>query len=216
MHVPLSYADDVNYTRRPGRWNTGVSFLAPPEGSVPGATPLERRAALAAMNKGMLVAWDPVAQKARWWIEHAVAVERRHAGHRRQPRVPGRSLRHVPRPRRRHRQRAVELRRAARDRWPGRSPIASNGEQYVAVLAGYGGSMGMATQTDWMRRPPPNGAVLVFKLGGTAQLKKLPPLEPAPYVTQRRALHARAAGRRRGAVLHLLHDLPQRPDQPRT
>ena len=31
-----------------------ISFLAPPEGSVPGATPLERRAALAAMgSRGM-------------------------------------------------------------------------------------------------------------------------------------------------------------------
>ena len=45
MHVPLSYGDDAGYKRNIGRWNTGVSFLAPPEGSVPGASPLERRAA---------------------------------------------------------------------------------------------------------------------------------------------------------------------------
>ena len=45
--------------------------------------------------------------------------------------------------------------------------------------------MGMATQTDWMRRPPPNGMMLAFKIGGSGQLAKLPPLEPRPYVTSR-------------------------------
>ena len=59
----------------------------------------------------------------------------------------------------------------------------AGGEQYVAVLAGYGGSMGMATQTDWMRRPPPNGMLLAFRIGGTGTLAKLPPVEPRPYVT---------------------------------
>ncbi|HEU4650076.1 MAG TPA: c-type cytochrome, partial [Croceibacterium sp.] len=53
---------------------------------------------------------------------------------------------------------------------------------YVAVLAGYGGSMGMATQTEWMRRPPPNGVLLAFKIGGRGALAKLPPLAPRPYV----------------------------------
>ena len=44
MHVPLSYADDVDYKRNIGRWNTGVSFLAPPEGSVAGASPPRKNA----------------------------------------------------------------------------------------------------------------------------------------------------------------------------
>jgi mono/diheme cytochrome c family protein len=41
----------------------------------------------------------------------------------------------------------------------------------------------MATQSDWMRRPPPNGVLLVFKLGGTGKLAKLPPLAQRPYVS---------------------------------
>jgi len=41
----------------------------------------------------------------------------------------------------------------------------------------------MATQTDWMRRPPPNGMLLAFKIGGTGKLDRLPPLVPRPYVT---------------------------------
>jgi mono/diheme cytochrome c family protein len=59
----------------------------------------------------------------------------------------------------------------------------AGGEQYVAVLAGYGGSMGMATQTSWMRRPPANGVLLAFKIGGKGTLAKLPPLETQPVVS---------------------------------
>jgi len=182
MHVPLSYGDDVNYTRRIGRWNTGVSFLAPPEGSVTGATALERRAALAAANKGMLVAWDPVKQEARWTIEQpwpwnggTLAT----AG----------NLVFQGDPYGVFRARAADTGRelwsfdAQRGIIAGPVTFRAGGEQYVAVLAGYGGSMGMATQSDWMRRPPPNGVLLAFKIGGTGKLAKLPPLEPRPYAT---------------------------------
>jgi PQQ-dependent dehydrogenase (methanol/ethanol family) len=184
MHVPLSYGDDANYTRRIGRWNTGVSFLAPPEGAVPGATALERRAALAAMNKGMLVAWDPVKQEARWsidmpwpWNGGTLAT----AG----------NLLFQGDPYGVFRARAADTGKelwsfdAQRGIMAGPVTYRVNGEQYVAVLAGYGGSMGMATQTDWMRRPPPNGMVLAFKIGGTAKLAPLPPVQPRPYVTSR-------------------------------
>jgi PQQ-dependent dehydrogenase (methanol/ethanol family) len=182
MHVPLSYSDDVNYKRNIGRWNTGVSFLAPPEGSVPGASPLERRAALAAMNKGMLVAWDPVKQEARWsvdmpwpWNGGTLAT----AG----------NLVFQGDPYGKFRARAADTGKelwsfdAQRGIMAGPISYRVNGEQYVAVLAGYGGSMGMATQSDWMRRPPPNGVLLVFKLGGTGKLAKLPPLAQRPYVS---------------------------------
>ncbi|HYD25943.1 MAG TPA: PQQ-dependent dehydrogenase, methanol/ethanol family [Croceibacterium sp.] len=180
MHVPLSYADDANYTRRIGRWNTGVGFLAPPEGSVPGATPLERRAALAAMNKGMLVAWDPVKQEARWTVEMpwpwnggTLAT----AG----------NLVFQGDPYGVFRARAADTGRelwsfdAQRGIVAGPVTYRAGGEQYVAVLAGYGGSMGMATTTEWMRRPPPNGVLLAFKLGGNGRLAPLPPMTPRPY-----------------------------------
>ncbi len=182
MHVPLSYGDDANYKRNIGRWNTGVSFLAPPEGSVPGASPLERRAALAAMNKGMLVAWDPVKQEARWTIEQpwpwnggTLAT----AG----------NLVFQGDPYGVFRARAAdtgkELWSFEADRGIMAGPVTfrAGGEQYVAVLAGYGGSMGMATASEWMRRPPRNGVLLAFKIGGTGKLAPLPPLEPRPFVT---------------------------------
>jgi len=54
------------------------------------------------------------------------------------------------------------------------------GEQYVAVMAGYGGSMGMASASDFEKRKMPNGLIVAFKLGGTAQL---PPYTPVPLDT---------------------------------
>jgi quinohemoprotein ethanol dehydrogenase len=43
--------------------------------------------------------------------------------------------------------------------------------------------MGMASQSDQMRRPPPNGMLLVFRIGGTAKLTPLPAWTPAPYIS---------------------------------
>ncbi len=182
MHVPIAYAETPTFEWTIGRWNTGVSFLEPPEGSVPGATPDERRAALAAMNRGMLIAWDPVAQKARWTVEQpwpwnggTLAT----AG----------NLVFQGDPYGVFRARAADTGKelwsfdAERGIMAGPISFRAGGEQYVAVLAGYGGSMGMATQTDWARRPPPNGVLLAFKIGGTGKLAKLPLPEPRPYAT---------------------------------
>ena len=144
--------------------------------------PLARRAALAAMNKGMLVAWDPVKQEARWtidmpwpWNGGTLAT----AG----------NLLFQGDPYGVFRARAADTGKelwsfdAQRGVVAGPVTFRAGGEQYVAVMAGYGGSMGMATTSDWMRRPPPNGVLLAFKLGGTGKLARLPPIEPRPYVT---------------------------------
>jgi mono/diheme cytochrome c family protein len=44
-------------------------------------------------------------------------------------------------------------------------------------MAGYGGSMGMASASDFEKRKMPNGLIVAFKLGGKAQL---PPYTPVP------------------------------------
>ena len=90
-----------------------------------------------------------------------------------------------------------------------------DGVQYVAVLAGYGGSMGMATQTDWMRRPPPNGMLLVFRIGGTGTLEPLPPLAPRPYVTTTETFTPEQVAMGQGAYLGfctICHNGPVNPD----
>ncbi len=181
MQTPSAYLDDVDYEPNIGRWNTGVVFLTPPEGLVPGDTPEARRAFVTANTRGHLVAWDPVAQEERWSIERewpwnggtlATAGNLVFQG------LPDGSFNAYN----------------ATDGTPlwsfegergivaGGISYAVDGEQYVAVVAGYGGSMGMASQTDWMRRPPPNGMLFVFKLDGDAEYTPLPPHVPPPYV----------------------------------
>ena len=53
----------------------------------------------------------------------------------------------------------------------------AGGEQYVAVMAGYGGSMGMASATPFEKRRMPMGMILAFKLGGRGTM---PPYTPEP------------------------------------
>ena len=91
----------------------------------------------------------------------------------------------------------------------------AGGVQYVAVLAGYGGSMGMASQTDWMRRPPPNGMLLVFRIGGTGQLAPLPPVEPRPYAASDEAFTPEQIATGQGQYLAfctICHNGPVNPD----
>ncbi len=180
MEVPLSLGDDVNYERHIGRWNTGVAFQAPPAGSVPGDTPLERRAALAAMNRGALVAWDPVKQKAVWTIEKEWPWNGGTL-------ATGGNLVFQGDPYGWFHAYAADT---GKELWTfdgGRGILAGpityrvNGEQYVAVLAGYGGSMGVATNSPFMRRPAPDGVLLAFKLGGSAKLPPLPAFTPPPF-----------------------------------
>jgi mono/diheme cytochrome c family protein len=170
MHAPLTLADDVNYTRYPGRWNTGTATLPPPKG----------RESEAAMY-GWLAAWDPVAQKERWRVRYdfpwnggtlATAGDLVFQG-------DARGLFHAY-----DANDGRELWRFTAEQGIMAGPISYrvNGEQYVAVLSGYGGSMGVATEIEWAPRPQPEGRLLVFKLGGSAAIAKTE-IAKRPYVT---------------------------------
>jgi len=176
MEYPLIYGDARPFEIHPGRWNTGVSFLDPPP--LPGlpADMDARRAALHAMIRGKLVAWDPVAQKARWEVERdwpwnggtlATAGNLVFQGT-----VHGEFEAYSA-------DKGARLWSFQTHRAVLAGPITYrvDGEQYVAVMAGYGGSMGMASRSDFEKRRLPNGLIVAFKLGGKAQL---PPYTPVP------------------------------------
>ncbi|MEL1249707.1 PQQ-dependent dehydrogenase, methanol/ethanol family [Aurantiacibacter gilvus] len=180
MQPPSAYMDDVNYTRNIGRWNTGVIFLTPPAGLVPGDTPEDRRAYLTSITKGRLVAWDPVAQEERWAIERdfpwnggtlATGGNLVFQG------LPDGTFNAY------NAEDGTPLWNFQTERGivAGAISYAVDGVQYVAIMAGYGGSMGMATQADWMRRPPPNGMLFVFRLDGDAPYTPLPEQVLPPY-----------------------------------
>jgi quinohemoprotein ethanol dehydrogenase len=176
MEYPIIYGDAKPFEIHPGRWNTGVSFLDPPP--LPGlpADMDARRAALHAMIRGKLVAWDPVAQKARWEVQRdwpwnggtlATAGNLVFEGT-----VHGELEAYSA-------DKGARLWSFQTHRAVLAGPITYrvNGEQYVAVMAGYGGSMGMASASDFEKRKMPNGLIVAFKLGGKAQL---PPYTPVP------------------------------------
>ena len=65
QEIPFAFADQPDFKEKKMGWNTGAEFIA---GSLP--TDEATHAALRAMNKGRLLAWDPVKQEARWSVEH--------------------------------------------------------------------------------------------------------------------------------------------------
>ncbi|MEM7729489.1 MAG: c-type cytochrome, partial [Pseudomonadota bacterium] len=66
QEIPQTYVIDPLEDDQPGKWNTGIDFAA----GVPQEFTPEIRAMLRPMLKGRLIAWDPVAQEARWSHEH--------------------------------------------------------------------------------------------------------------------------------------------------
>ena len=183
MTVPLVYAHNDDYEIHPGRWNTGVSFTDPPVSDELKGTREERRAQMQAMQKGYLVAWDPVKQEPRWTIERDWPWNGGTL-------TTGGNLVFEGLPNGEFEARSADNGEALwsfqshRGIMAGPATYRVNGEQYVAVLGGYGGSMGMATPDNRNKFIPPNGIVMAFKLNGQASLPAYEPVaRPAPAPT---------------------------------
>lgn len=171
QEVPALYENDPDYTFNPRTMNTGLKMDSP----VP--ADLAVRQQIMASFKGRLLAWDPVAQRKAWSVEY----DRTNNGG---VLSTGGDLVF---------QGTAAGSFLAYDAFKGRKlwsfktnsgviagPItyAVKGVQYVAVLAGYGGTIGIALEFGGAIARPP-GRVLVFKLGGKARLPEaslaLPP-----------------------------------------
>jgi PQQ-dependent dehydrogenase (methanol/ethanol family) len=203
MHAPITMVDDTNYERHIGRWNTGTKMGAPPP---PGR---EKEAAF----QGWLIAWDPVKQQAAWKVERESAWNggTLATGGNLVFQGDDRALFHA------------HDARSGKELWSfdaGRGVLAGpityrlDGVQYIAVLAGYGGSMGMARPAEWMPTPPPPGMLLVFKIGGTAGLPKVSST-PRPYVTSDETFtpaQLAEGGKQYGAFCSICHGGPTNPD----
>ena len=172
--LPFRYEETDYYKYRPGLWNLGVDLAggAPPEDKA-------QFAAVRALLKGRLVAWDPVTQKEVWRHEytgpwnggvlatagnlvfqgdlagkfHAFTADK------------GRELWNY------------EIGMSVMG-----SPITYKvaGQQYVAVVSGYGGAYALAGSFTDNPRPQPNGRIMVFKLGGKTKLAPVQMGEYAP------------------------------------
>jgi quinohemoprotein ethanol dehydrogenase len=174
QEVPFLYVNDANFQSREGGWNVGMDFLANGVPEDPAAFK-----GLRALLKGHLSAWDPVAQKEVWRVQYdgpwnggvlATAGNLVFQGN-----AKG------------------EFSAFSADKgkklWSfdaGTGIIAPpvsymiDGEQYVAVMAGYGGAYPLSSGFVDNPRPMPNGRILVFKLGGKTPYK-IEPIQNAPF-----------------------------------
>jgi quinohemoprotein ethanol dehydrogenase len=157
----------------PGLRNRGIAEPKPPPGDAQFFAVLQER-----IMRGHLLAWDPTRQREAWrvpaslpWNGGVLATagdlvfqgsgDRHFRAHRADT---GEMLWHFP----------TQMGVIA-------APVtfAVGGEQYVSVLAGWGGGVGLAAG---ISRPPgaARGRVLTFKLGGQASLPPIPTPDPLP------------------------------------
>ncbi|MBQ73563.1 MAG: PQQ-dependent dehydrogenase, methanol/ethanol family [Gammaproteobacteria bacterium] len=178
MSVPQSYATPVlDIDREPGHgyWNTGFNSLAaapPPMDDVDEF--------MASIAKGKLVAWDPVRQEARWEYDHQRTSNSGTLSTAGMLVFQGDSFTNFNA----FNAESGELlwsREAQTAVMAAPVTYAINGEQYVAVAAGWGGGgaheAGALTH-GWNARN--KSRVLVYKLGGQQQLPALSLEEETP------------------------------------
>ena len=166
--LAFDWTSDPSFTIRPGRWNTGA--IHAPLSDDPAV-----RAAIKSASKGYLIAWDPAAGREVWRLEHKGAWNggtlATAGGIVFEGTIDGRFL-------------ALDA-RTGRELWSTTHPASTlsgpvtysvNGEQYVAVLSGYGSVYVLVSGVLSPIEPARiNGRVHVYKIGGTA----LPP--PVPH-----------------------------------
>ncbi len=175
MDVPFVYSRDKKFKYRNFTWNFGVDMTV-------NAPPLDPAEAvdMTGVMKGFLTAWDPVAQKEVWSVQHTgpwnggilttagnLVVQGTADG------------------------RLAAYRADSGDRlWqadPQTGIVAPpmtymiDGEQYIAIMAGWGGAGPLVLGPLASGRKVRNiSRVLAFKIGGSAELPPMPPQEAAP------------------------------------
>jgi PQQ-dependent dehydrogenase (methanol/ethanol family) len=191
--MALDWTSDAGFVVRKGRWNTGTVHAPLPDDP-------KVREAIRSGSTGYLIAWDPVKQQAAWRVVHKGAWNggtlTTAGGLVFQGTVDGRFV-------------AFDA-KSGEQLWEFDNQIATlagpmtfevDGEQYVAVLGGYG-SVFYLYAGALLPAPggPVNGRVFVYKLGGTATKPTIAiPRTPMP---QPPVVNASAAEVQRGAALY--------------
>lgn len=167
--IPHVYAQDENFRYRPGYWNTGTDLLP----ALLPDDPVERQSILD-MVEGYISAWDPVLQEERWRVAHespwnggmlSTAGNLLFQGNAEGQLVAYNAGKGEP---------LWEF-----DAQTGivAPPVTYRlgGEQYIAVVAGWGGTFALTSGEDDNSGPRPNRSrLLVFKIGAEASLPAAP------------------------------------------
>lgn len=167
--IPHVYAQDENFSYKPGFWNTGTDALY-------ALLPTEHvaREAVKDTVQGFITAWDPVAQKERWRVTHEGPWNGGMLSTAGNLLIQGNA--------------EGQLVAYSADKgeplweFDAQTGIVAppmtfrlNGEQYIAVAAGWGGTFALTSGEDDNSGPRPNySRLLVFKIGGQATLPPAP------------------------------------------
>ncbi len=172
QEMPWVYGQAENFEYQPGFWNTGTEMVLAALPDDP-----ENRKAVLAMTRGHIAAWDPVAQREVWRVQHPgiwnggllstagnLVFQGNANGEFAAYRADnGDKLWSMP----------VQTGVVA-------APVTylAGDQQYVTVMAGWGGVAALAGGEIAARAGVRNvSRVLTFRLGGEAQLPPLPKLE---------------------------------------
>jgi PQQ-dependent dehydrogenase (methanol/ethanol family) len=172
--IPFVYGTDDSFTFTPGLWNIGVNPLF---ASFPEQTP-EVQAELVKMIRGQIIAWDPVERREVWRVQHNLPWNGGMLATAGNLVFQGNSVGDF----------AAYSADTGEKLWstPAQTGIVASpvtwsidGEQYVTVLAGWGGSLALSGGDVAAATGVRNiSRILTFKLGGDKQL----PLVEAPVL----------------------------------
>ena len=173
LDVPFAFGNEPAFVYEEGRWNLANDWnLNAPTGVAAIDSKID------GLLRGHVSAWDPVAQKEVWRIQHprtwnggllATAGNLLFQGN-----SAGRFVAYRA-------DTGEELWSTAAYTGIVAPPISYevDGDQYVAVVAGWGGAFPLTAAAAEGYQLPARGRILAFKLGGTAEL---PPIELPPAV----------------------------------
>jgi quinohemoprotein ethanol dehydrogenase len=179
----IAYAKDKNFTPQPFRSHSGWGFGR----SLAKQTEAQRQAA--SREKGWLLAWDPIRQQEAWRVDYprpgnggvlTTAGNLVIQGTAKQTFAAYRA------------DNGEKLWEMPVQQVPLAGPITYmvDGEQYIAVNAGWGGGMGVIEAGAGKVMHTSDARVLAFKIGATATLPPMPPPDPIPHPPMLRASEA--------------------------
>ncbi len=174
--IPFAYADDKNFAPNPMTFNLAIDISAAALPQEPKA-----KAQVLASVRGYLKAWDPATNKEVWRVEQPGAwnggVLSTAGGLVFQGNAAGFFNAYAA-------DTGAALWSFAAQTGIIAAPISYSvgGQQYVAVVAGWGGAYPLTAGEIAHKGslPQNHSRVLAFRLGGSAQLPPLPPLPPPP------------------------------------
>jgi PQQ-dependent dehydrogenase (methanol/ethanol family) len=180
--IPFAYGTDENFTFTPGVWNVGVNplFASFPE------QPPEVQEELLTMVKGQIIAWDPVQRKEVWRYQHALPWNGGMLATAGNLVFQGNSVGDFAAYRA---DTGEKLWSTSAQTGIVASPVTYEieGEQYVSVLAGWGGSLALSGGDVAAAAGQSNvSRILTYKLGSSGALPEFVPpvltLDPPPRV----------------------------------